>query len=179
MTMAAKHHRPLRRLIGVIDFLTDLGGILAAISLLGIFFLVGAEIFSRNVLAKSLHFSWDLSGYLMGVCFIVASAAALKSGSHVRVTAFLEIIPARSARIIEHAACAVGIAIAVALSIALIEAAMLSYQRGTTAATAFRVPLVYPQAALAMGAVLLALQCLAQFLRLLLGERLATGKGLE
>jgi TRAP-type C4-dicarboxylate transport system permease small subunit len=179
MAMAPKHHRSVRRLIVVIDFLTDLGGILAAFSLLAIFVVVGSEVFSRNVLAKSLHFSWDLSGYLMGVCFIMASAAALKSGSHVRVTAFLEVIPGRAAQIIEHAACLVGIAIAVALSIALIDAATLSYQRGTTAATAFRVPLVYPQAALAAGAILLSLQCTAQFLRLLLGERLAAGKGLE
>ena len=48
-----------------------------------------------------------------------------------------------------------------------------------TAATTFRMPLVYPQAVLATGAVLLTLQCLAQVLRLLRGESMATGPGLE
>ena len=52
-------------------------------------------------------------------------------------------------------------------------------QRGSTAATTFRMPLVYPQAVLATGAVLLTLQCLAQVLRLLRGESMATGPGLE
>ncbi|MBO6882955.1 MAG: TRAP transporter small permease [Marivita sp.] len=177
--MALKPHHAAQRLIQAIDRLTDLGGIIAGLSLLGIFLLIGAEIFSRNLLSHSLHFSWDLSGYLMGVCFLLASAAALKSGGHVRVTAFLEAIPRPVGRILEHAACLAGFAIAVCLSVAMIDAAWLSHVRGTTAATAFRVPLVYPQAALAFGAVLLALQCLAQFLRLLMGEALATGKGLE
>ncbi len=57
--------------------------------------------------------------------------------------------------------------------------AVLSGQRGSTAATTFRVPLVYPQAVLAAGAVLLTLQCLAQVLRLLRGEALTSGPGLE
>jgi TRAP-type C4-dicarboxylate transport system permease small subunit len=177
--MTLRDPNAFRRLIAVIDWLTNLGGALAGLSLLGIFVLIGSEIFSRNVLAKSLHFSWDLSGYLMGVVFLVASAAALKSGSHVRVTALLEVLPPAVVRVIEHAACLVGLIITVMLSWALIEAAWLSNLRGTTSATAFRVPLVYPQAALALGAILLSLQCLAQFLRLLRGERLATGKGLE
>jgi TRAP-type C4-dicarboxylate transport system permease small subunit len=177
--MPLRDPNAFRRIIAVIDWLTNLGGALAGLSLLGIFALIGSEIFSRNVLAKSLHFSWDLSGYLMGVVFLVASAAALKSGSHVRVTALLEVLPPPVVRVIEHAACLVGLMIAVMLSFALIEAAWLSHLRGTTSATAFRVPLVYPQAALALGAILLSLQCLAQFLRLLRGERLATGKGLE
>ena len=177
--MAQKDHPPFRRIIAAIAWLTDLGGGLAALSLLGIFVLIGSEIISRNILAQSLHFSWDLSGYLMGVCFLGASAAALKSGSHVRVTALLEVLPARAVRVIEHAACLVGLFIAASLTWSLTEAAWLSHLRGTTSATAFRVSLVYPQSALAFGALLLSLQCLAQFLRLLRGERLAAGKGLE
>lgn len=167
------------RFIAAIDRLTDALGVLAALSLLGILCLIGAEIFSRNVFVYSLHFAWDLSGYLMGFCFLGASAAALKAGSHVRVTAFLEVLPLRITRLIEGAACLVGLAITILLSAALIEMAWLSAERGTTAATAFRVPLVFPQAALAVGAVVLSLQCLAQFLRLLGGEPLATGEGLE
>lgn len=165
--------------IAAIDWLTDLGSIAGALSLLGILVCIGGEIVVRNFFGTSLHFSWDLAGYLMGACFLLASAAAMKYGSHVRVTALLEIAPPGVARLLELCACALGFVICILLSWALIDMAWLSGVRGSTAATAFRAPLVYPQSALAVGAVLLALQCLAQFLRLMRGESLATGHGLE
>ncbi|AZB65707.1 TRAP transporter small permease [Cereibacter sphaeroides] len=168
-----------RRTLAVIDGVTDLGGYLAALCLLGILVLVAAEIFSRNLLAYSIHFSWDLAGYFMGTCFLLASGSALKGGSHVRVTALLESMPRAVGRTLEFAACLVGLAICAYMSWALIEMAWLSAQRGSTAATSFRVPLVYPQAALATGATILTLQCLAQILRLLRGEELSVGPGLE
>ncbi len=171
--------RRFHRVIAAIDRLTELGGVAGALSLLGIFISIGGEIVARNVLGVSLHFSWDLAGYLMGACFLFASAAALKGGSHVRVTALLEVVPRGAARVLELFACVVGLAICILFSWALIDMAWLSGLRGSTAATAFRVPLVYPQAALAAGAVLLTLQCLAQLLRLSRGEALATGPGLE
>jgi TRAP-type C4-dicarboxylate transport system permease small subunit len=177
--MASPDPLRFRRVIGAIDRATDAGGAVAGLCLLGILLLLGSEILSRNLLNRSLHFSWDLAGYLMGLVFLGASASALKSGSHVRVTALLEVLPGRLARGIEHAACIAGLVISVAISWALAEAAWLSGLRGTTSATAFRIPLVYPQTALALGAALLSLQCLAQLLRLFRGERLAAGKGLD
>jgi TRAP-type C4-dicarboxylate transport system permease small subunit len=166
-------------LIGAIDWLTDLGSVAGALSLLGILLLIGGEIVARNILGISLHFSWDLAGYLMGTCFLFASAGAMKGGSHVRVTVLLEVVPLVAARALDLFACVVGLVICVTLSWALIDMAWLSVARGSTAATAFRVPLVYPQAALAFGAVLLTLQCLAQLLRLTRGEMLSTGPGME
>lgn len=167
------------RIIRPIDMLTDVGGFLAALSLLGILGLILAEIVTRNFLGTSLHFSWDLAGYLMGACFLLGCASAMKSGSHVRVTALIEQSSPALGRGLEIASVLVGLAICVALSWALIDMAVLSGQRGSTAATTFRMPLVYPQAILAIGAVLMTLQCLAQLLRLLRGEMLSTGPGLE
>jgi TRAP-type C4-dicarboxylate transport system permease small subunit len=167
------------RLIAAIDWLTDLGSVAGALSLLGILLLIGGEIAARNILGISFHFSWDLAGYLMGTCFLFASAAAMKGGSHVRVTALLEVLPPTAARALDLFACVVGLVICVTLSWALTDMAWLSGARGSTAATAFRMPLVFPQAALAIGAVILTLQCLAQILRLTRGEMLPTGPGLE
>lgn len=59
-----------RRTLAVIDGVTDLGGYIGALSLLGILVLIAAEIFSRNFLGFSIHFSWDLAGYFMGACFL-------------------------------------------------------------------------------------------------------------
>ncbi|WP_420022790.1 TRAP transporter small permease subunit [Cereibacter azotoformans] len=177
MTSPSSHR--FRRTLAAIDALTDVGGYLGALSLLGILGLIAAEILSRNLFSHSIHFSWDLAGYFMGTCFLLASGSALKGGSHVRVTALLEALPRAVARVLEFAACLVGLGICVYLTWALAEMAWLSGQRGSTAATSFRVPLVYPQAALATGAALLTLQCLAQILRLLRGEAVSVGPGLE
>lgn len=166
-------------IITPIDKLTDVGGFLAGLCLLGILILISAELFWRNVLSKSLHFSWDLAGYLMGACFLLGCAAAMKNGAHVRVTALTEALPPRLARGCEIASSAVALAICAALSWALIDMAWLSGQRGSTAATAWRVPLVWPQSVLAVGAVLMTLQCVAQILRVLRGEQLTSGMGLE
>lgn len=166
-------------IITPIDKLTEIGGFLSGLCLLGIFVLIVAELFWRNVLAKSLHFSWDLAGYLMGACFLLACAAAMKNGAHVRVTALTEALSPRLARLCEIASTVVALAICVALSWALIEMTYLSWMRGSTAATAWRVPLVWPQSVLAIGAVLMTLQCVAQILRVLRGEQISRGMGLE
>lgn len=168
-----------RRTLAVIDGVTDLGGYIGALSLLGILVLIAAEIFSRNFLGFSIHFSWDLAGYFMGACFLLTSGSALKGGSHVRVTALLEALPRAVGRMIELVACVVGLVICGYLSWALVEMAWLSGLRGSTAATSFRIPLVYPQSALATGAVILTMQCLAQILRLMRGETVSVGPGLE
>ena len=168
-----------RRTLAVIDALTDLGGILSALSLLGILVLITAELIARNLFNHSFHFSWDMAGYLMGASFLLGCGSAMKAGTHVRVTALLEYLAPRHARIVEFASCLVGLAICAYLAWALVEMAMLSQMRGSTAATSFRVPLVYPQAVLALGAVLMTLQCFAQILRLARGEMLSTGPGLE
>lgn len=167
------------RVIDPIDALTSIGNSIAALCLLGIFALIAGEIILRNVLGFSLSFSWDVAAYLMGGSFMLAAASALKSGSHVRVTAIAEMLPMRGARWIEMAACLIGLVISIALCGALIEMAVLSYQRGSTSASVIRTPLVWPQAAFALGAMLLCLQMVAQCLRLLRGEALTTGPGLE
>ncbi|NWJ27436.1 TRAP transporter small permease [Rhizobium sp. RM] len=176
-------HRPpnpaFNAIIDPIDRLTEVGNTLAAISLLGIFTLIACEIFLRNGVGYSLPFAWDVAAYLMAASFLLAGASALKSGSHVRVTAIGEMLSSSGARWLDVVACLVGLAICVALSIALTDMAFLSFQRGSTSSSVIRIPLVYPQVALAAGAIIMNLQMLAQLLRLLRGETLSTGPGLE
>lgn len=177
-TAAGKAAR-FRNIIRPIDWLTDLGSIAAALCLMMILILVMAEIVARNVFSAALDFTWDISGYLMGACFMLAAAGAMSRGVHVRVTALVEVLPPRAARLTTFAACAMGILICIALSRALVDMAWMSGVRGTMSATSFRVPLVWPQAALAAGSVMLTLQCIAQFLRLIRGEDIARSEGIE
>jgi TRAP-type C4-dicarboxylate transport system permease small subunit len=166
-------------IITPIDRLTEAANVLAALSLLGIFILIACEILLRNLAGYSLPFAWDVAAYLMATSFMLAGASALKSGSHVRVTAIGEALSSTGARRLDMVACLVGLVICIALSVALTDMAILSALRGSTSSSVIRIPLVYPQSALAIGAIILNLQMLAQFLRLLRGETLSTGPGLE
>ncbi|OCX66289.1 C4-dicarboxylate ABC transporter permease [Thioclava sp. SK-1] len=162
-----------------VDRITAFGNLIAGLCLLGIFVLILAEVTSRNLFGASLGFSWDYSAYLMGASFMLGSASALKSGAHVRVTAALEKMPPRIAHGVEIAACAVAIMCCAVLAWALIDMTWLSAMRGSTSSTVMRTPLVYPQSLVAFGAVVLCAQCVAQLLRLMRGETLSTGIGLE
>ena len=62
--------------ITTIDWLTEFGNWIAGVALLGIFVLIAAEVFWRNLLGTSLGFSWDFAAYLMGAAFMLASAGA-------------------------------------------------------------------------------------------------------
>ncbi len=172
---------PLRLtpLIRAIDGLTAWGNVLSALCLLAIFLLVGAEILMRNLAGVSIAFSWDVSAYLMGACFLLASASALKAGSHVRVTALTEALPPRGAWALDLAAAVIGLIVAALLVWALGQMAWLSGLRGSTSPGVVRIPLVLPQAMLTVGAMLLFLQMIAQVVRVGAGERLTAGKGLE
>jgi len=162
-----------------VDWLSGLANILAALCLYGIFLLVGAEIILRNVFLTSLDFSWDVSAYLMGAAFMLSAASAMKNGSHVRVTALRELLSEAGARRLDLLACLVGLVIAALLTWALGQMAWLSFLRGSTSASVVRIPLVWPQAVLTFGAGLMCLQILAQLLRVIRGEALASGEGIE
>lgn len=162
-----------------IDAVTRFGNLLAGLCLLAILAMISAEILARNLFSKSLPFSWDYSAYCMGAAFMLASADALRNGAHVRVTALLDALPDAVARVVEFAACLAGLAACGALAWALTEMAWLSFQRGSTSATVIRTPLVWPQSIVAIGSVILTLQCLAQVLRLTRRERLPEGAAIE
>ncbi|WP_108260757.1 TRAP transporter small permease subunit [Mangrovicoccus ximenensis] len=161
------------------DRLADIANVAAALCLLAIFGLVGAEVLARNLANTSISFSWDVAAYLMGSCFMLSCASALKSGSHVRVTGLAENLPPKAAHALDLFACFAGLAAAVMLAWAIGQMAWLSFERGSTSASVVRIPLVLPQSVLAFGAILLCLQLAAQFLRLVRGEGLPAGSGLE
>ncbi len=153
--------------IDAVTFGACVGG---SICLAGIFILVALEVLSRNILGTSIPFSWDFSAYMMGGCFLLSSGNALKSGSHVRVTALFDVLSPRGVVLLNLAACAVGFAIACVLTYALGNMAYLSFVRGSAAATVVKTPLWIPQGVMTVGAAVFVLQLVAQFLRALRGE---------
>ena len=142
----------LARALAGIDALSRACGYLAAVLVLGIAGLILAEIFCRTTLNVSLSFAWEYAAYFFAVSIFLAAAFALRTGGYVRVMLLSQSIPPRLAYW------------------ALTAFAARSWVSGSTSATIDETPLVYPQAAMALGAALLTLQLVARLVRLFVGE---------
>ena len=158
-----------RVLIGI-DTLSRGCGYVAAALVLGIAGLILGEIFCRAALNVSLSFAWEYAAYFFAVSIFLGAAFALRTGGHVRVMLLSQSIPPRLAYWLDVAATVAGTLIAGVLAWALTAFAAKSWVSGSTSATIDETPLVYPQAAMALGAALLTLQLVARSLRLLAGE---------
>lgn len=126
--------------------------------------------FSSSV-PSSIGFAWEYSAYLMGAAFMLGSGLTLRAGMHVRVELLLASGGRRHARLFEILSAAIGSGFALMLAWSMVRFALQSYgydQRSSESYT----PLWIPQAALAIGAVILALQMVMRLIAALLGAPL-------
>lgn len=157
------------RLLRTVDALSAAAGVIAALLLAGVFILMMGEVAARNFMNRSLHFSWELGSYGMGGIFAMGAAAAMARGEHVRVGIALELLPQSMVRWVELIVSLAGVLIATYVAHAVGQLAMRSFEGDVRSFSGLRVRLWMPQALLAAGLGLLALQLAARALRTLLG----------
>jgi TRAP-type C4-dicarboxylate transport system permease small subunit len=161
----------------VLDALYFVAGALAALSLLGVFGLIVAQMIARWA-GVSLRGSTDYAGYLMAASSFLAFAAALNRGSHIRVTMLHEIIP-RMRRPLEIWALAIGTAISGYIAWYACRAVYWSWKLGDLSQGLDATPLWIPQTAMAVGAILFAVAFLDNFVRYLFSGASGIGSGAE
>jgi TRAP-type C4-dicarboxylate transport system permease small subunit len=91
---------------------------------------------------------------LAGASFL-ALAGTLKAGAHIRVTMVLSFLSEHTRRYVEIWAFAFGAVAAGYMTFHLIDFAWLSFRFHEVSSGVVRVPLVFPQTAMAAGALLL------------------------
>lgn len=160
----------LDRTLRALDRLSTLLAALAAVSLVAMTLLMLAEVVARNLLHQSLTYSWEFSGYLMGLVFFFGAAYTLRTNGHVRVTMLAEALPPRFARLLDIFATLVGLLVTGFIFYALADLTLTSFQRGVKSFTPTQTPLIIPQGLLALGALLLFLQMVARLIRLWRGQ---------
>ncbi|MGE3064729.1 MAG: TRAP transporter small permease [Hyphomicrobiaceae bacterium] len=162
----------------LLDGLYLFAGWLAALCLIAIALMVGVQVVGRIVdsTMRALGFApygfiveglAEIAGYLLAVSSLLALAAALKAGAHIRVTMVLSALPVRARRIVET--CAFGAA--------FIMSAYMTWRLGALALDSWRfnevsyglvpLPLAWPQAAMAFGLLVLTIALLDEFLTVL------------
>jgi TRAP-type C4-dicarboxylate transport system permease small subunit len=164
------HSRPLvhavRRGVNLLSKVTET---VAALLLWMIFIVLLGELLSRNLLSRSLAGSWELAAFMMAAMFFLGLAPALLAGSHVRVTMLSHLLVGRVAKIVEASILTVALVVSSYAATALVNLALRSFQRGSLS-WELSVPLVLPQAFVALGMALLAFTFAAKLFLLLFDD---------
>ncbi|MCP5149525.1 MAG: TRAP transporter small permease [Ectothiorhodospiraceae bacterium] len=160
----------MRKLLAIVDGISYVAAGLAALLGLSIAVMILSEVVARSLLNISLSFAWEYSAYAMGVGMFAGCAYTLRTGGHIRVSLLSSKVPPRVAHWVDVACTLIGVAVSGFVARALVDLALRSWASGSTAPTVSATPLVIPQGAIALGAVLLTLQLVARLVRLLTGE---------
>jgi TRAP-type C4-dicarboxylate transport system permease small subunit len=143
---------------------------LSAVMIAGIAVLILAEVTLRSTFNISLPYAWEYSAYLHGMAVFCGAAFTLRQAGHVRVQLLTASVTTWRGRLLEIVATLLGLLTAAVVAWGLTGLAIDSGLKWRTSATINEVPLVYPQGAIAFGAVLLVLQIALRLMRLLLGR---------
>lgn len=160
----------IQKLLATIDGLCRWSGYVAALLLVLLALLGLAEIFSRALLNTSLTFALEYNTYFLGLVMFLGLGWALREGSHIRLSIALERTAPHLRRLLELALTAVGLAISLYFSVALVLMVIGTAKLGTVSFYPSRTPLVFPQALFAFGAITLSLALVARLIRVWIGD---------
>lgn len=119
----------------------------------------------------STHIGWEYSGYLMGACFLLGTGMTFRAGLQIRVEALLRAGKGRFAHAFEIASSFVGATVSIFLAYSLMNFTLRTWGFGEVSQDSLT-PLWIPQAVLALGAIILALQMVVRLIASLTGHPL-------
>lgn len=152
-----------------LDTLYRLSGALAAVGMIVTLVMVAAGIFTRPF-GIYLPGTEDYAGYAMAACGFLALAYTFKHGEHIRVSLVIERLGPRLRRMAEWLAHAAGTAVAGALAWYAVELAWQSHAFEEISQGIDATPLWIPQLAMAVGAIVLLVALLDDFIQVCLGR---------
>lgn len=97
----------------------------------------------------------EIAGYLLAAASFLALGGTLKAGAHIRVTMLLAAVGENLRHYIELWAFGAAAAFSAYMTYNIARFAFVSWQYDEVSSGLIAVPLVYPQAAMALGAVIL------------------------
>src|SRR3990172_6029024 len=166
----------------ILDTLYQAALYASALCLVAIATLVGAQLAARlldgtlallalprtDFVILSLN---EISGFLLPAASFLALAGTLKSGAHIRVTMLLGMFGEHTRRYLEVWAFGFAAAASGYMTYQLINFAWVSLRFNEVSNGVIRVPLALPQAAMALGALILTVALIDEFIIVLRGGR--------
>ena len=149
-----------------LDLLYDAAGYLAAFFMVGILLMVLASVIGRLV-GFNLRGSDAYAGYCMAAASFLALAHTLKRGEHIRVTLFLDRFGGRFKRPLDLWCHAAGTFFCAVLAIYSVRLVWQSRASNDVSQGNDATPLWIPQIAMALGAVVLLVAMVDDFILLI------------
>lgn len=109
----------------------------------------------------------ELSGSLLAAASFLALAGTLKAGAHIRITMLLQALPARARYVLELWAFGAAAILAGYIAWQIATFAFVSFQYDEVSPGVLRFPLAVPQAAMAVGAIILTIALIDEFITVL------------
>ena len=161
----------------IVDRISLISAYLASVCLGGLTLLTLGQV-ALGVLSKFSHafpsdiaVGWEYSAYLMGSSFMFGAALTMRAGMQIRVQIVLQSFGGRFQRPLEVISSAIGAAFVSFLAYSLACFAFESYVSDQVSGGSLT-PLWIPQASLALGTAIYALQSIMHVLAALLGKPL-------
>lgn len=150
-----------RRLLATVDALTSaMAWISGAVFVIASFYIT-LDVLARKFLSRSSGVTDEMGGYALALGGMFALAYTLRTGGHVRIDVLLPKLPPHAQRVLAYGAMAVMALVAAVVAVYCWRLAWDSWDTGATAMSFLQTPLVVPQALMAFGMTMLAVEALA------------------
>ena len=132
--------------------------------------LIGAEIIGRNLFGYSFSIVWEGGAYFLGASWFLSAAYTLRTGGHIRITLFSQILGEKRSWLLDLFASAMGVVICSIFFTALLQMTISSLSLHKTSFTPMQTPLFIPQAIFTLGMFMMLLQMIMRLILLLFKE---------
>ena len=156
----------MQSLIRLIDRITTVVGIGAALLLVPLVLATCYEVFSRYVMNEPTAWAYEIGYILTGSHFLLALAYTLKQDQHIRIDVFTGLMSRRTRALIDTLAYTVMLPLLVWLTWMLLEYLLTGYSRGERSGQSSFNPPVWPfRLVFTVSFALLALQVFVSLLK--------------
>lgn len=134
--------------------LIRMGETLGALSIAAITLVVVYDVVSR-ALGQPALWPLEVSGYLMLAASVLAAGEAAARGEHFKMRLVVEMLPPRVAGAVDLVTAVVSLLFLAAVTWGCVAMMVQTHALGMRSSTLLRIPLIYPQAVLFIGLLLL------------------------
>ncbi|MBT8365563.1 MAG: TRAP transporter small permease subunit [Deltaproteobacteria bacterium] len=162
----------LQKVVNIVEKLTDIfSGRLQAVIIFLLMVMLLVEVLTRYILRSPLSIAEEMGGYLLVSITFMGLAYTWKEKGHVRVTLIISRLPEKAARLIRFITLILATVFTLPLIKACYELLADSLLFESRSGSWLRIPLVYPQTILLVGAVLLLLQLLVEVIKAIMAMK--------
>ncbi len=155
----------MKKLINGIDFLSGLGGLLTGLMMCAGVGLIVTEIVYRGVFNQTTYVAEEYAGYLMAMLTFCAMGYTLRERGHIRMTFIHKLITGRPRVYLDMICIVIGFCFCLVLTYHTATFFWDAYTGGQRSMQISRTFLAIPKFFLPLGASILTLQFLGEFLK--------------